>query len=59
MKAPKHGVTGMALSGEEVQAFMDYLVDATPTKAKVHRRIFHRTRSRIFVRDTTESCQDG
>jgi len=28
----------MALSSEEVQAFMDYLVDATPTKAKVHKK---------------------
>ena len=37
-QAPKHGVTGMALSSEEVQAFMDYLVDATPTKAKVHKK---------------------
>ena len=37
MKAPKHGVTSMALSGEEVQAFMDYLVDAVPAKAKVNK----------------------
>ena len=38
MHPSKHGVTGMALSSEEVQAFMDYLVDAAPVKAKVNKK---------------------
>ena len=37
MNPSKHGVTGMALSSEEVQAFMDYLEDAIPVKGKVHK----------------------
>ena len=36
MNPSKHGVTGMALSSEEVQAFMDYLEDAMPVKGKVN-----------------------
>ena len=38
MQPSKHGVTGMALSNEEVQAFKDYLVDAVPFKAKVNKK---------------------
>ena len=38
MNASKHGVTGMALSTEEVKAFKDYLVDAVPSKAKVNKK---------------------
>ena len=37
MHSSKHGVTGMSLSTEQVQAFMDYLEDAMPVKAKVHK----------------------
>ena len=37
MNASKHGVTGMALSSEEVQAFMDYLEDAIPVKGKINK----------------------
>ncbi len=38
MQPSKHGVTGMALSTEEVKAFKDYLVDAVPSKAKVNKK---------------------
>ena len=41
MKASKHGVTGMALSSEEVQAFKDYLEDASPIPAKVNKEGQH------------------
>ena len=36
MNPSKHGVTGMALTSDEVQAFMDYLEDAMPVKGKVN-----------------------
>ena len=35
-KAPNHGVTGLSISQEEVDLFLDYLVESEPEQAKVH-----------------------
>ena len=32
---PKHGVTGLALKQEDVDLFMDYIIDKEPQQAKV------------------------
>ena len=31
---PKHGVTGLALKQEDVDLFMDYIIDKEPQQAK-------------------------
>ena len=33
---PNHGVTGLSISQEEVDLFLDYLVESEPVQAKVH-----------------------
>tara|TARA_R100000406_G_scaffold29620_2_gene19180 strand:+ start:15094 stop:15264 length:171 start_codon:yes stop_codon:yes gene_type:complete len=33
---PKHGVTGLALKEEDVELFMDYIIDKEPQEAKIH-----------------------
>ena len=33
---PKHGVTGLLVSEEETDLFLDYLVESEPEQAKVH-----------------------
>ena len=35
-EAPNHGVTGLSISQEEVDLFLDYLVESEPEQAKVH-----------------------
>ena len=32
---PKHGVTGLALRQEDVDLFMDYIIDKEPQQAKI------------------------
>ena len=33
---PKHGVTGLLLSQDEVDLFLDYLVETDPEPARIH-----------------------
>ena len=35
-EAPNHGVTSMSVSQDEVDLFLDYLVESEPVQAKVH-----------------------
>ena len=34
---PNHGVTGLSISQDEVDLFLDYLVESEPVQAKVHK----------------------
>ena len=33
---PKHGITGLSITQEQVDLFMDYLIDKKPEVAQVH-----------------------
>ena len=35
---PKHGVTSTAVSQEDVDLFMDYIIDRKPVKAEIHKK---------------------
>mgnify|MGYP001455249581 FL=1 len=36
VETPNHGVTGLSISQDEVDLFLDYLVESKPEQAKVH-----------------------
>ena len=37
VETPNHGVTGLSISQDEVDLFLDYLVESEPVQAKVHK----------------------